>query len=848
MNRRDLQPYPGLRPFERHESRIFFGRQQQVDELLSRLKQHHFLAILGASGSGKSSLVKAGLLAGLEKGYMGEVGSRWSIAEMRPGNQPFVRLAEALVEGNVFISLGENEVPSLSAELRRGTRSLHEILQHSPLPDGNRLLLLVDQFEEMFRFREQEENQAAAFVALLLEACQHENIYVVITMRSDFLGAAAEFHGLPESINSGLYLTPRLTRNQLREAISIPAQLFGGSVDDELINHLLNEAGSDPDQLPLLQHALMRHWECDADKTLTLEEHLSLNGLRGALNDHAEQAWSELDEGGQIIGKAMFCALAERSREGQDIRRPIEVQALLDITATDLPTLTKVIDTFRQPGRNFLMPPPHLQLMPDTTIDISHESLIRQWKRLQTWVMEENEKAAMYLRLQDAAQRHAREKGELWHGTDLALAKEWKSKTQPNAAWAIRYKPASTNSHIVDQEKVTNFEQAIKFLEKSEAEAQRQSQELETYRKAELVHAQQRLKLTFVGFLLALGLASWGYSERNNAIAAREATLKEAERAFKAEIATKIAITDAEKLFQRAIDAAPMNANSLGIFAIFMQTIRKDYARTEALYEQAIQGDPKNSFVLGNFAIFMNDIRKDYNRAEKLYEQAIAAYPGDADNLGNFAVFMKNDRKDYNHAEKLYEQAIAADPKHAGNLGNFAVFMQSIRKDNNRAEKLYEQAIAADPKRASNLGNFAVFMQTIRKDNNRAEKLYEQAIAADPKHANSLANFSQLKLIQGSYKEGRTLIDRSFSANPEDPAKLELWFYRLAHFPQDYPQAQTEIVNLLRTGARDDGWDFSGNIARAEQDGHADVALLKALSDVILNKAKFETLAPYIKQ
>jgi energy-coupling factor transporter ATP-binding protein EcfA2 len=276
MSRPKLQPYPGLRAFERYESRIFFGRQQQVDDLLTRLKQHHFLAVLGASGSGKSSLVKAGLLPGLEKGYMGEVGSRWAIAEMRPGDQPFVRLAEGLLADKTFRAAWESPSPvsgnggeslagqaptgdaSLSAELRRGSRSLHEILQHAPLPAGTRLLLMVDQFEEMFRFREQQENQAAAFVALLLEACTHPDVYVVITMRSDFLGAAAEFHGLPEAINDGLYLTPRLSREQLRDAISLPAQLFGGAVEDALANHLLNEAGNDPDQLPLLQHALMR--------------------------------------------------------------------------------------------------------------------------------------------------------------------------------------------------------------------------------------------------------------------------------------------------------------------------------------------------------------------------------------------------------------------------------------------------------------------------------------------------------------------------------------------------------------------------------------------------------------
>ena len=395
LSRPKLQPYPGLRAFERYESRIFFGRQQQVDDLLTRLKQHHFLAVLGASGSGKSSLVKAGLLPGLEKGYMGEVGSRWAIAEMRPGDQPFVRLAEGLLADKVFAEVQgmEGNSAALAAELRRGSRSLHEILNHAPLHAGTRLLVLVDQFEEMFRFREQEENQAAAFVALLLEPCTHPDVYVVITMRSDFLGAAAEFHCLPEAINAGLYLTPRLSREQLRDAISLPAQLFGGSVEDALANHLLNEAGNDPDQLPLLQHALMRLWENDADKILTLVEYRGLRGLRGALNDHAEQAWQELDTDGQAVAEAMFRALTERSKDGQDIRRPLKVQALLDMTGADLPTLTRIVDTFRQPGRNFLMPPPQVALTADTVLDISHESLIRQWQRLQGWVVAEGDKA-----------------------------------------------------------------------------------------------------------------------------------------------------------------------------------------------------------------------------------------------------------------------------------------------------------------------------------------------------------------------------------------------------------------------------------------------------------------------
>jgi len=453
-------PYLGLRPFERHESRIFFGREKPVDELLARLKDHHFLAVLGASGSGKSSLVKAGLLPALAKGYMGEVGADWSIAELRPGDQPFARLAEALLQDERFqrackpstTNPGENtnknaqDIAFLSAALRRGARSVHEVLEPAPLPEGTRLLIVVDQFEEIFRYRTQAEDQAAAFVALLLESCKHEDIYIVITMRSDFLGKAAEFQDLPEAINDGLYLTPRLAREQLTDAIGNPARLFGGQVEEDLINRLCNEAGNNPDQLPLLQHALMRLWEQDDDKTLTLDEYRQLHGLRGALNGHAEQAWEELaklDADGQRIAETLFRALTERSPDGQDTRRPVKVREILDLSKASMETLPRVVEVFRKPGRNFLMASPSGELTPHTTLDISHESLIRQWRRLQDWVAAEAGKAGMLKRLSEAAERYRSKQGELWRGTDLALALQWRDEQQPTEAWAGRYLSAS---------------------------------------------------------------------------------------------------------------------------------------------------------------------------------------------------------------------------------------------------------------------------------------------------------------------------------------------------------------------------------------------------------------------
>ncbi len=562
MSRRKLQPYPGLRAFERAESRIFFGRQQQIDELLIRLKKHQFLAVLGASGSGKSSLVKAGLLSGLEKGYMGEVGSCWSIAEMRPGDQPFMRLAEALLTDKTFATAWNKDtksIPTLTAELRRGSRSLHEILTLSLLPQGTRLLLLVDQFEEIFRFREQQQNQAVAFVALLLEATQHPDIYVVITMRSDFLGDAAEFHQLPEAINDGLYLIPRLTREQLQQAIALPVQLFGGKIDAELTNHLLNEAGDDSyevgsnfdrmrkvsDQLPLLQHAMMCLWDEDRDKTLTLTEYKALNGLRGALNDHVEQAWDELAklEGfkgkqAQNIAELMFRALTEYNRDGQAIRRPLKVQTLLEMADTDLVTLTKIINLFRQSGCNFLMPPPAMELSAATTLDISHESLIRQWQRLQQWVVAEDKKATLYRRLQEAAQLRSDNKGgELWHGTDLALAKDWKTDNQPNVAWAARY----DRGNNLD---ANAFQLSMDFLQESEAEEQHKQTEQEKQRKAEMTRIRRQFAYMFIGFIIAAALAFWGNIQKEYADT-------QAQKAMRVEKIAKKARSEAEMLIDR---------------------------------------------------------------------------------------------------------------------------------------------------------------------------------------------------------------------------------------------------------------------------------------------------------
>jgi hypothetical protein len=225
-------PYPGLRPFERDEDHLFFGREEQVDQLLDKLDETHFLAVLGTSGSGKSSLVRAGLLPALDSGYLAGAGARWDIAELRPGDQPLRRLATSLIRdtawGHAYAAppqpeeQGNPAIAALEENLRSGSMALNWRLGVQPLPEGTRLLILVDQFEELFRYHRSNRQEAADFVALLLAAATQPDVYLVITLRSEFLGDCSLYADLPESINRGLFLTPALPRSRWPTPSSSP--------------------------------------------------------------------------------------------------------------------------------------------------------------------------------------------------------------------------------------------------------------------------------------------------------------------------------------------------------------------------------------------------------------------------------------------------------------------------------------------------------------------------------------------------------------------------------------------------------------------------------------------------
>ena len=465
----NINPYPGLRPFEAEEDFLFFGRERQVDALLSRLRNTHFLAVVGASGSGKSSLVRSGLLPALYRGYIGQAGSGWRVVTMRPGNDPVGNLAKALAEPGVLYQEDENQLPYqtiIKSTLKRSSKGLVEAFRQARVPKGQNLIVVVDQFEEIFRFSRYERDKgdgssdSVALVNLLLAASQQHElpVYVVLTMRSDFIGDCAEFHGLPEAINEGQYLVPRMNRDELKAAITGPAAVAGGEISQRLLTHLLNDIGHNSDQLPILQHALMRTWNYwkshhDEWRPVDLEDYMAVGGVDGALSQHAEYIYTQDLEANPLCSE-MFKVLTDRDKEGRGIRRPTRLGDICYALNTESDKIIPIIEAFRAPGRSFLMPPVEVPLDEESIIDISHESLMRGWPRLINWVEEEAESKEAYLNLLEAAQAYENKKRDILREPYLSFALRWREKQNPTKEWAERYD--------------ADFETAMSFLRESE--------------------------------------------------------------------------------------------------------------------------------------------------------------------------------------------------------------------------------------------------------------------------------------------------------------------------------------------------------------------------------------------
>lgn len=444
-----VAPFPGLRSFDTSESDVFFGRDDDTYELLRRLRQNRFVAVVGLSGCGKSSLVRAGVIAALEGGFLRESEGGWRCITMRPGPTPILSLARAFaaLSGNDDVTgeLQEDCVIDVLTTLSRSSLGLVDAVRQAQLGSGSRLFLLVDQFEELFTLSGKESlragDQAEAFVKLLLAAAADPSVpvYVMLTMRTDFLGKCAVFPELADTISNSIYLLPQMTRDHLGDAIREPVLVSGGRITDRLVNRLLNDAEHQVDQLPVLQHALMRLWEIapsseNGGKALDVEQYedLSIGTLSQALDRHATAVFESLNTHERVIAESMFREITAVEDEGQVgqavIRRPALLSQVIRRCRTPAEEVFIVVEKFRQNGRSFIMPPPSVPLAPDKMLDVSHEALLRQWKMLREWAIDDANDREIQLRLSNATRvwlKRQRNRDFLYQGGQLEEAEKW---------------------------------------------------------------------------------------------------------------------------------------------------------------------------------------------------------------------------------------------------------------------------------------------------------------------------------------------------------------------------------------------------------------------------------------
>lgn len=515
-----FNPFPGLRPFEPDEDHLFFGREKEIDELLRRLRSTRFLSVVGTSGSGKSSLVRSGLIPSLYSGFMVSAGSSWRVAMFRPGEDPIGHLAEALDQSGVLgADDGEQTGRSralVEATLRRGSLGVVDAVRYARIPSHDNLLVVVDQFEELFRFRrsrliDDSRDEAIAFVKLLIEAARQATlpIYVVLTMRSDFIGDCLEYPGLPEAVNNGQYLVPRMTRDEVRLAITGPVAVGGGEIAPRLVRRLLNELGDDQDQLPVLQHALRRTWDYweqhhQPGEPIDSAAYVAIGTLREALSRHAEEAYQEASgERGRQIAERMFKALTDTFSDSRGVRRPTSIGELAEICEATQAEVIEVVESFRRPGRSFLMPPSTVPLGSRSIVDLSHESLMRGWTRLVEWAEEDRRSARLYTRLSQAAGWFAEGSAGLWRPPELELGLRWRRDNRPTPAWGRRHDDS--------------FERAMAFLDRSQQEHLRVEAEQERERKRKLRQARWIAAVFGILFLVAGFLANVARQENRRA-------------------------------------------------------------------------------------------------------------------------------------------------------------------------------------------------------------------------------------------------------------------------------------------------------------------------------------------
>ncbi len=540
-------PYTGLRPFTEDESLYFKGRDEHIEQATKQLEKNKFIMLTGASGDGKSSLVYAGIIPNAKAGFLKSQFSNWAVVDFRPERNPLGNLSHTLAQ-----QLGIVQESTVRTELTHGFSALVDMYKASSLftdtaddewqaldasqktlrkRQSANLIIIADQFEEFFtnpeNFHKGVPSQEAGLVTnLLLETArialeEKLPIYVIITMRSDFIGQCASFRGLPEAIGFSQFFVPRLNRAQLQEVIEEPATLSGNRISRRLTERLIHDMVEGTDQLPILQHALNQIWKMadEGRAEMDLLHYAMVGGMKGSdlpgenlksfeqwfgqlptkiqacydqpdlqnvLNTHANKLYnfapqsqpgqslplSEADTR-MIIESAFKCLTKIDSSRAVRNRMTLgEITAILNQSHLDHKKVGQALTIFREPGNTLLRPfqeeVPELTV--DSVLDITHESLIRNWENLTEWAKEEFSSYTIYLDFSQQLDRwvdSGKANSFLLYIGPLTYFENWFNKTKPNVAWIARYLGEELDNKQRETKATTILNNAREFLQRS---------------------------------------------------------------------------------------------------------------------------------------------------------------------------------------------------------------------------------------------------------------------------------------------------------------------------------------------------------------------------------------------
>jgi WD40 repeat protein len=456
-------PYLGLSAFQESDAEFFFGRESLVDDLLQRVTVAHFIVIAGPSGSGKSSVARAGLFHALRNGCLPK-SDRWLLATMQPGGDPIEQLATAVERATQSPGTGNYIRQHALEDLRALHEQVKTVLTDDP---QQRFVLLVDQFEEIFT-QTKEEAVRSAFIRLLTVAAQtpKSRILILLALRSDFVSHCARYPDLRELVSRQFQLAGAMEPPDLAKAITLPALEVGADIDPALVSRIMADMKGEPGALPLMSFALRDLFEAEKTKKgepmdLTLQEYLDRGGVESALERHANQVLARLSEEQKALAKSVFSKLIEIGQGRVDTRRTAVLWELIP-AGQDAAELTAVVDSLARAGARLLTTGGNHEDEADmpgqVTVTLAHEKLIDAWPWLRQLVDDNREMIALQNQIASDAQAWTRSQdtGYLYRGGRLVQVVERLAELKPTLnELSKRFVEASLTAKEVEQQAET---------------------------------------------------------------------------------------------------------------------------------------------------------------------------------------------------------------------------------------------------------------------------------------------------------------------------------------------------------------------------------------------------------